>query len=96
MLKQQVTDLKKYSVQGMKAIVYTIQNINENSQKILFKHFNPADVNVLAKEVPSLVLNIEGIAKKCQETVVPKDINDEAYESDSSGNQSENDEVNKI
>ena len=40
MLKDQLDDLKKFSLEGMKAIVDTVGSIDENSKKILFKHFD--------------------------------------------------------
>jgi Cu/Ag efflux protein CusF len=48
-LKQQLYELKKHSIKGMKAIIETISSIDENSKKILFKHFDQANVNILSK-----------------------------------------------
>lgn len=36
----QIQDLKRQSIDGMKAIIETISSIDENSKKILFKHFD--------------------------------------------------------
>lgn len=39
----------------MKAIIETISSIDENSKKILFKHFDQDNVNILAKKAPALM-----------------------------------------
>lgn len=46
-LEQQFKDLRRISLDGMQAIVETITAIDENSKKIVFKHFDQQDVNVL-------------------------------------------------
>lgn len=46
-LKQQIKDLKQFSLMGMRSIVDTIQSIDENSKKIVFKHFDHNNVNFL-------------------------------------------------
>ena len=47
----------------MKTIVETIQSIDENSKKIVFKHFDQENVNILAKETPSLLEKISKMGK---------------------------------
>lgn len=39
-LQEQLIELKKFAIDGMQAIVETITSIDENSKKILFKHFD--------------------------------------------------------
>lgn len=79
----------------MQAIVETINAIDENSKKIVFKHFDQQDVNVLQHEAPTI---LEGLKKVKSEAMVQQflELDTEALESDSSGNQSENDKINQI
>jgi hypothetical protein len=58
----------------MRAIVDTISSIDENSKKILFKHFDQANVNHLAKEAPVLISKIQNIAQECQNNELIQDI----------------------
>lgn len=74
MLKQQIFNLKNNSIEGMRAIVDTISSIDENSKKILFKHFDQANVNILAREAPILISNIAKIAQEAQKTGLISDI----------------------
>jgi hypothetical protein len=46
-LKQQVMDMKQFQMDGMKSLVDTISSIDENSKKILFKHFDHTNVNIM-------------------------------------------------
>ena len=39
-LEQQLKELKQFSVDAMRTIVDTIKSIDENSKKIVFKHFD--------------------------------------------------------
>lgn len=39
-LKQKVEEMKQFQIDGMKAVLDTINSIDENSKKILFKHFD--------------------------------------------------------
>lgn len=39
-LQEQLSDLKRFTIMGMQAIVETLESIDENSKKILFKHFD--------------------------------------------------------
>ena len=57
-LKNQLEDLKRFSVDGMKAIIETINAIDEGSKKILFKHFDQSSVNTLSKQAPIILQNI--------------------------------------
>ena len=95
-LKGQLDDLKKFSLEGMKAIVDTVSLIDQNSQKILFKHFDQQSVNILAKQAPILMSNISKISSEAANCVIPRTINSDDYESDSSGNRSDHDEINKL
>ena len=80
----------------MKAIVDTITSIDENSKKILFKHFDQHSVNILSKKAPILLQQISMVASEAAATTLPNTIDSDMYESDSSGNQSEHDEVNRL
>jgi hypothetical protein len=39
-LKQQVAEMKQFQIEAMNTLVDTINSIDENSKKILFKHFD--------------------------------------------------------
>lgn len=83
----------------MKAIIETISSIDENSKKILFKHFNQDDVNILSKSALGLMEKIRKVGQEAQELEKVKEISeiDEAgIIPDSDGNHSEEDEINKI
>ena len=45
----------------MQVIIETIKSIDENSKKIVFKHFDQANVNHLGKEGPGLMEEISKI-----------------------------------
>ena len=79
----------------MQAIVETINAIDENSKKIVFKHFDQKDVNVLQKEAPGLVEQLKKVKAEAEDDMF-LEVDTEAIESDSSGNQSENDKINQI
>ena len=40
MIQEQLHDLKSCAIKGMKSIVNTINAIDENSKKIVYKHFD--------------------------------------------------------
>ena len=80
----------------MRTIVDTIKSIDENSKKIVFKHFDQQNVNILAKEAPELIKKITKIGKDAMKMDKYIGFNSDDYESDSSGNNSDNDEVNMI
>ena len=46
----------------MQAIVETLESIDENSKKILFKHFDQATVNILGQKAPNILDNLEKIS----------------------------------
>jgi hypothetical protein len=48
---------------GMRSIVDTIKSIDENSKKIVFKHFDQNNVNVLQNKVPFLGERLSTIAE---------------------------------
>ena len=80
----------------MRAIVDTISSIDESSKKILFKHFDQSNVNILTNKAPILINNLTKIANDAQNNQISTDINSEDMLSDDSGNQSENDMINKV
>ena len=55
--------MKQFSIDAMRTIVDTIKSIDENSKKIVFKHFDQENVNLLAKEAPDLLKKISKIGK---------------------------------
>ena len=70
----------------MRTIVDTIKSIDENSKKIVFKHFDQENVNLLAKEAPELLKKISKIGKDSMKVDEYKGYNSDDLESDSSGN----------
>lgn len=70
----------------MKVIVDTIKSIDENSKKIVFKHFDQQNVNILAKEAPSLLDKISKIGKEAMKMDKFKGYISDEIDSDSSGN----------
>lgn len=79
----------------MRALVDTINSIDENSKKILFKHFDQNNVNIMSKNAQVLTDKINRITAEAEESD-KYEINSDDMDSDSSGNMSENDEINKI
>ena len=39
-LRSQIKNLKRFSIEGMRTIIDTISSIDDSSKKILFKHFD--------------------------------------------------------
>ena len=79
-------DMKQFQIDGMKALVDTISSIDDNSKKILFKHFDENNVNIMKQKLPDL-LN--------RQTFDNDNLYSDEMESDSSGNNSDGDEINK-
>lgn len=46
----------------MQAIVETLESIDENSKKILFKHFDQGSVNILGFKAPKILDNLERLS----------------------------------
>ena len=82
----------------MRVLINTMKSIDENSKRIVFKHFDQSTVNSLAKEAPGLInrINSVGVHMRKQEKTLTGDyeFNSDNIPSDSSGNHSENDELN--
>ena len=94
-LEKQLKALKALTVDGMYAVVDTIEKIDENSKKIVFRHFGQQEsheLNLKANEI------LDEMSKIADETT--KDFeatyNSDNLQSDSSGNRSDNDEMNQI
>ena len=79
----------------MLSVVDTIKSIDDNSKKMVFKNFEHDRVNHLNNKLPQIMNSVNNIAKgslKDNEIGIPSD----DYQSDCSGNSSENDEMNQI
>ena len=50
--------MKLFQVDCMKAVVDTINSIDDNSKKILFKHFDYNNVNIMQKKTQNLISRI--------------------------------------
>ena len=77
----------------MDAIVDTMIAVDESSKKIAFSHFDQQDTNILAAQSAEIM---DEIAQITQDTREPGAswYDEDAIKSDSSGNQSEADEMN--
>ena len=47
---------------GMKSIIDTIKSIDDNSKKIVFKHFDQKNVNIFHKQSPDIITKLTKIA----------------------------------
>lgn len=61
-LKEQIRELKFFSVMGMKSIIDTIKSIDDNSKKIVFKHFDQKNVNIFHTQSPDIIKKLTKIA----------------------------------
>lgn len=77
----------------MQAIVETLESVDENSKKILFKHFDQNSVNILGIRAPIILENLQKLAEEAKDKKL-RPIDSDDLESDSSGNISETDEMN--
>jgi hypothetical protein len=77
----------------MKALVDTINSIDENSKKILFKHFDHNNVNIMQQKFPDLMLRNNRAKFESEDCY---GINSDEMDSDSSGNNSQTDEINRM
>lgn len=96
-MERQIVELMEQTSKGMKAMVETIHSIDENCKKILYKKFNDENnVNILAKQVPLIKKKIQKIAQEQQYMNMAEfhKLNTDLMSSDSSGNESENDQIN--
>jgi len=92
-LEKQIGNLKNFTVDSMQLILKTLRSIDENSKKIVYKHFDHKHVNHLERQMDSLQ------AKHMRIVYPPADNTSkrsESLDSVSSGNTSINDEVNNI
>ena len=42
-------------MEGMSSVMKTVKSIDEHSMKIVFKHFDLNKVNILAREMPPII-----------------------------------------
>ena len=61
-IEQQLSEIKRLGIKGMQVMSKTINSIDENSKKIVFKHFDQANVNISARETPSILDGLQKIA----------------------------------
>jgi Cu/Ag efflux protein CusF len=47
---------------GMKSIIDTIKSIDDNSKKIVFKHFDQKNVNIFHTQSPDIIKKLTKIA----------------------------------
>ena len=97
-MERQFRDMVGETSRGMQAVIETIHAIDDQSKKILYKEFKEKNVNTLARHVPEITQNIQEIVDE-QEHLnmkVFQRVNTGNLSSDSSGNDSENDQINKI
>ena len=77
----------------MQAIVETLESVDENSKKILFKHFDQNSVNILGIRAPTILDSLQKLSEEAKDKRL-RPIDSDDIESDSSGNISETDEMN--
>jgi len=102
-MAEQIREMKGITMRGMLAVIDTIHSIDENSKKMAYKQFVQSNVNILAKETPGLSEGLMNVADQCLEhgrklkqNLLEIQYDSDLIESDSSGNYSESDEINKF
>ena len=73
-LRSQIKKLKRFSFEGMRAILDTISSIDDSSKKILFKHFDQSTVNLLRTKAPDLKSQLSNLAYETQNTKFHSDV----------------------
>ena len=73
-LRSQIKKLKRFSFEGMRAILDTISSIDDSSKKILFKHFDQSTVNHLRTKAPDLKSQLSNLADETQNTKFHSDV----------------------
>jgi len=84
------------SIQSIKGVIDTVSNIDKNCKKIIYQEFNHDNVNEMARAAPKLIEKVQGLQRATNNPDYKIEIKSDNYESDSSGNYSEMDEVNLL
>lgn len=63
-LQENVTDLKKVYADSLKATVQMVWSIDDNSKKIVYKHFDQDNVNLLSKRTPALKHKLKEVKRE--------------------------------
>lgn len=94
-LEGQVNDLKKHSINCLLSYIHTIRQMDQHSKKMMFKRFEAQAVNSFSRTAPIVEKKMDEIA---QDTLLNHkvDLESDQIESDTSGNDSENDEIGHI
>lgn len=82
----------------MQSIIETWHSIDENSKKILYKEFKSKNVNVLSRHIDEINYNLSQISKEQKQMNMKSfdRVDTEDLKSESSGNYSDDDIINKI
>ena len=101
-MEEQISEMKSITMRGMLALINTIHAIDDQSKKMVYKQFVNSNVNILAKEAHNLTLSLINIAEsylkqatKLKTNQLEIQYDSDLIESDSSGNYSESDQINK-
>ena len=62
-LEHSIKYLKNISVQCMGLTIKTIKSVDENSKKMLFKHFDSSCINHLSYKTPIFISQLRDIAR---------------------------------
>ena len=95
-LDSHIKSLKMFAIESMDLVLNTLTSINENSQKIAFKHFDQDHVNLMSKETPSILERLKALQGTMRKEDRTHRIEEDNIVSDSSGNRSDKDEINFI
>lgn len=106
-VQNKLRDLKNVTREGLHAYCDAIYNIEDQGKKLVFQHFNAAEANHLEREIQRTQSQFADLSeffgdqqqepnKKTPGNDYTHLIDSDDFESDSSGNHSSNDEINKI
>lgn len=93
-LQSQVVSLRKFSIEAMKSILISISEIDKGHRQLLYKHFDQCTANKLNRDGPMILADIKKFEREVDHKSDGFDSDD--LVSDTSGNNSEEDEINKI
>ena len=93
-LKVQIQSLKEFSIECMKEILNTIYTLDKSTRQMLITQFDVLNANPMARSEPILSLKFR---KMLRETNHPyEEVDTDDLESESSGNNSDFDDINTV
>lgn len=94
-IDQQLIELKQVATNSLLSYVDSMHDVQENFKKIMYNRFDANKVSCVGRETPQYLNQIEKIKQNAEMKNKPDADSDYPY-SDSSGNNSDNDELNQI